>query len=479
MASNLPVTAEHPTQWRFHHTYLKRVHPDMIPNCTGFLNTLHNDLMIYKVNQLKVLLKRLNLTYKGRKHFMCTLLAAKMKKMFLEGRKTLKDIITKFLEEINPKHTLFPCPIHQKLVVKTDTRLVCKQFSGLENGMRLNRSIVGPICPEHDRFVKVYSLKLDKLKLEESEKSCIILYDAETNLAVNAISYGLVLFIQLGGDFRQVVGSNQQIQFKPNTNSTLYLHVFTFGEAKGIAFDIVVCATQTIEEKIREIPYDTRTIQKTRLNNEIEALDAEFSLICPISRLRMKTAGKGVQCRHEQCFDLETFMRSDMQTCPICNNMIKSYHDLVKSSLLFNVLLEAPDDAVKVSISPTGQISFPKRADREIIDLTKMDYVFGTYYSLMEVKKEPEDPKPVPKVDPTRTPKRRFQGNAARKCVPLNVQRIDWQRSLDTRMFINDFIRPLNPSLININRATEYEVIDVDEPETTSSDQEIECIVID
>jgi len=59
---------------------------------------------------------------------------------------------------------------------------------------------------------------------------------------------------------------------------------------------------------------------------QTELTRARISLRCPISTRRMRTPSRGPNCRHLQCFDLETFLKLNRNkthwNCPICNSVI-------------------------------------------------------------------------------------------------------------------------------------------------------------
>ena len=76
-------------------------------------------------------------------------------------------------------------------------------------------------------------------------------------------------------------------------------------------------------------------------DEEIEAVGLQVSLQCPLSFMRIMTPVKGYDCKHIQCFDLESFLltnlgkkgkkkrkddrdrRGDEWLCPVCNHEIR------------------------------------------------------------------------------------------------------------------------------------------------------------
>ncbi|XP_077548753.1 E3 SUMO-protein ligase PIAS1-like isoform X1 [Haemaphysalis longicornis] len=81
-----------------------------------------------------------------------------------------------------------------------------------------------------------------------------------------------------------------------------------------------------------DVPYvhkraDTRHLVRSHFVGSggdavVEAL--QVSLVCPLSRRRMKVPCRGVHCRHVQCFDAYTYLTCNKNTlkrcwfCPVC-----------------------------------------------------------------------------------------------------------------------------------------------------------------
>ncbi|OHT05225.1 hypothetical protein TRFO_27092 [Tritrichomonas foetus] len=93
------------------------------------------------------------------------------------------------------------------------------------------------------------------------------------------------------------------------------------------------------------------------LMNESESLNAsptnnDESNTCPISYVPITCPGRGVNCRHEKCFDLRQYLLlclGENDTCPICNSALR-FEDLrfdptfFSPKLCFDIQMRAPND---------------------------------------------------------------------------------------------------------------------------------------
>eukprot|EP00297_Palpitomonas_bilix_P004616 CAMPEP_0113879122 /NCGR_PEP_ID=MMETSP0780_2-20120614/7061_1 /TAXON_ID=652834 /ORGANISM="Palpitomonas bilix" /LENGTH=698 /DNA_ID=CAMNT_0000865665 /DNA_START=268 /DNA_END=2365 /DNA_ORIENTATION=+ /assembly_acc=CAM_ASM_000599 len=113
-----------------------------------------------------------------------------------------------------------------------------------------------------------------------------------------------------------------------------------------------------------------------RLRTFIEEQDAEVEvdkvtvdLQCPISRMRMETPARGLQCTHMQCFDARWFMTvfegsRNQRKCTVCQKPIPTLKDLVVDDLQVKILQTLKNDpgALSVHLAKNGTWSV---ADRE------------------------------------------------------------------------------------------------------------------
>ncbi|KAJ3006152.1 Zinc finger MIZ domain-containing protein 1, partial [Thoreauomyces humboldtii] len=77
----------------------------------------------------------------------------------------------------------------------------------------------------------------------------------------------------------------------------------------------------------------------------VEVGDQIVSLVCPVGLKRIVVPGKGRECRHVQCFDLETFTKMSAKTpkwkCCVCNDAIEK-SDLMVSEPFLHYLTAYP-----------------------------------------------------------------------------------------------------------------------------------------
>jgi len=88
----------------------------------------------------------------------------------------------------------------------------------------------------------------------------------------------------------------------------------------------------------------------------VEPLSYNFSLLCPISKLKMKLPSRSINCRHIQCFDLRTFILLNKiksnWTCPICKTSILM-EELVVDSFFLDVINSStlPENCSEIILS--------------------------------------------------------------------------------------------------------------------------------
>jgi E3 SUMO-protein ligase PIAS1 len=89
----------------------------------------------------------------------------------------------------------------------------------------------------------------------------------------------------------------------------------------------------------------------------LEEVVSSASLRCVLTLARMKTPVKGEKCRHEECYDLESYLRHCRDTgvyeCPSCR-MSCFVHDLVVDKYIDKILKSVPEDVLNVHIKPDG-----------------------------------------------------------------------------------------------------------------------------
>ncbi len=96
---------------------------------------------------------------------------------------------------------------------------------------------------------------------------------------------------------------------------------------------------------------------KNASDPDIEVGSSVMSLKDPISTLRITVPCRSTICKHNQCFDAESFLQLQEQaptwTCPICNKTI-SYEGLAVDQYVEDILNKARN-ADQVTIEPSGE----------------------------------------------------------------------------------------------------------------------------
>ncbi|CAH1738378.1 unnamed protein product [Aphis gossypii] len=125
--------------------------------------------------------------------------------------------------------------------------------------------------------------------------------------------------------------------------------------------------TETLVKKLQD--KGGRTIEETKniiikklINDDPELATTStyrFSLVCPLSMMRMKIPAKSIHCDHLQCFDASIFilMNEKRQTwrCPTCNKPC-SYNDLLVENYFLDIVSSPTlkDCTNEVEILPDG-----------------------------------------------------------------------------------------------------------------------------
>jgi hypothetical protein len=79
---------------------------------------------------------------------------------------------------------------------------------------------------------------------------------------------------------------------------------------------------------------------------QIETNNLKVSLLCPLSKIKMKLPGRSSLCKHIQCFDLETYIELNQNSykwkCPICN-LFSRFESLIIDNLFMEILSKCTD----------------------------------------------------------------------------------------------------------------------------------------
>lgn len=98
---------------------------------------------------------------------------------------------------------------------------------------------------------------------------------------------------------------------------------------------------------------------------DIEVGSTVLSLKCPLSTLRMQTPVRGTTCRHNQCFDVTSYLQLQEQAptwlCPICNNPAP-FKCLAVDEYVLDILNNTPKSLEQITIEPDGKWSIEPKA---------------------------------------------------------------------------------------------------------------------
>ena len=108
-------------------------------------------------------------------------------------------------------------------------------------------------------------------------------------------------------------------------------------------------------------------IKEVRRDNRPVTGDQRAIVIDPISGRLMRSPGKGINCRHDQCFDLKAFItRANMLrqwTCPICN-MSATFEELMFNQHTADIIFRAKANT-EVAFHPYAD-ELPQTSDFDI-----------------------------------------------------------------------------------------------------------------
>jgi hypothetical protein len=100
-----------------------------------------------------------------------------------------------------------------------------------------------------------------------------------------------------------------------------------------------------------------KMMQSFQNSDDIACMEDELSLRCKISMARIRTPAKGLNCRHLQCFDLDTFLefarRHSNWLCPNCDQPLCA-SDLRVDALFKQALVSVSPEADRCRVLPDG-----------------------------------------------------------------------------------------------------------------------------
>ncbi|XP_025207295.1 E3 SUMO-protein ligase PIAS1-like [Melanaphis sacchari] len=118
-------------------------------------------------------------------------------------------------------------------------------------------------------------------------------------------------------------------------------YAITICIVKKISADILI---KNLQDKEAKSSQDTKNEIVDKLINsdpDFSITSNHFSLLCPMSRTRMKIPAKSINCDHIKCFDADTFIRMNEKKstwlCPICNASC-SYNEIKIESYFMEIV---------------------------------------------------------------------------------------------------------------------------------------------
>ena len=101
-------------------------------------------------------------------------------------------------------------------------------------------------------------------------------------------------------------------------------------------------------------------LRVTDTDLEIETDTFKVSLLCPLMKSRLRMPGRSSECRHVQCFELESFLlmneKKPTWTCPVCDRLL-SFDTLVIDSLTQEIVAKCPSNVEEVQFNAEGEWS--------------------------------------------------------------------------------------------------------------------------
>ncbi|RKP10280.1 PINIT domain-containing protein [Thamnocephalis sphaerospora] len=108
-------------------------------------------------------------------------------------------------------------------------------------------------------------------------------------------------------------------------------------------------------------------LQKEAADADISATSSLLSLRCPLTCSRIRIPCRFRTCKHLQCVDALSFIEMNAQTptwqCPVCNQVMASWQDLVRDEYFASILSHTSDQQESVLIDECGNWSVPAQKD--------------------------------------------------------------------------------------------------------------------
>lgn len=173
------------------------------------------------------------------------------------------------------------------------------------------------------------------------------------------------------------------------------LTIKTFNCVCSYEFSVRLVDIKTLEQIAKDIIQNKtidyarslhRVISSFNTGGDIVQLSSRVSLRCPLSQARITKPARGNECRHIQCFDLDTYLTINKNNpkfkCPVCNRTVSTSELVIDSffkSLLEDSSLQNTDE---VEILPNGKWKAPesrgkRKSPFEAETPTKRQYIIA------------------------------------------------------------------------------------------------------
>ncbi|RWS26629.1 E3 SUMO-protein ligase PIAS1-like protein [Leptotrombidium deliense] len=130
---------------------------------------------------------------------------------------------------------------------------------------------------------------------------------------------------------------------------------------------------QRNSKRSKENTWDIIHKKKAKFETEIEDTKWIVSLVCPISKTRMRMPCRSSKCDHIQCFDREVFLsiakKQNHWKCPLCLKPLAT-SDLRIDTLLEKVIANSPATCKQIEFKSDGSwMPVVQNCENIVIDL--------------------------------------------------------------------------------------------------------------
>jgi len=216
------------------------------------------------------------------------------------------------------------------------------------------------------------------LTYESSAKSCLRIILARTNNASPNHFYFKAEIRGLDQEEREIFA--HEIKHLPASRSVDYI---TYRDTANATLEVKV-TVYTLEEAFNYLHKRTANFTLKRIRNifsddqDISTSNMKVSLLCPLSKAKMKWPCRSTKCDHLQVFDAEFFLKLNKDKemsewmCPLCDKSIE-LSDLVIDGY-FMQITDSNDDLDEICLKKDGSWCRSPVVDQQNqVDLTDAD----------------------------------------------------------------------------------------------------------